>query len=230
MMSDRGKMLLGMALGAMLLGGGIFGYVNAQSRPAPPNRLLCTQKQPGAPMREVAPAEAAARIAEAFEVDKDQVQAAIEAGRDFRDIGQAAMLAGLCGKSFQDVIACKTDDVTWRGVEKQLGVTREQLRSGYCAIEARHLAEEGITDRETALELVQNGYDSRDIRAAAALAKASGEDIQSVLDRKRINNRWSDVARELGIDPSDPQLDGLEDGRGWGPGPRCGFDDGSADD
>lgn len=234
MMSYRGKMLFGMALGALLLGGGIFGYVHAQSQPMQGTRLVCTQTRAGAPMREVEPEEAAERIAEAFGVDKDEVQKAIEANRDFRDIGRAAMLASVCGKSFADVLAYKTDDVTWRGVEKQLGVTQEQLHKGYCAIEARHLAEQDGVDRETALKLIEDGYESFDIRAAAVLAKASGEDIQSVLDRKRINNRWSDVARELGVNARDVHLDGdgygCGYGRGYGHGPHCDFGDAAVDD
>ena len=34
------------------------------------------------------------------------------------------------------------------------------------------------------------------------IAKASGKDIQSVLDRKQINNRWEDVADVFGVDRS----------------------------
>ena len=92
-MSSRRKLLLGMALGALLLGGGIFGYVHAQTQVQQPNRLVCASARPGGPMREVGPAEAAERISDAFGVDKDEVQKAIEAKRDFRDIGRAAMLA-----------------------------------------------------------------------------------------------------------------------------------------
>lgn len=229
MMSYRGKMLMGMALGVLLIGGGLFGYGHAQNRPAQPNRLVCAQNQ-GMPMREVQPAEAAERIAEAFGVDQAQVQKAIEDGRDFRDIGRAAMLASVSGKSFDDVLACKTDDVTWRGVEKQLGITREQVRAGYCAMEARHLSEQDGIDRATALQLVQDGYETHDIRMAAALAKASGKDIQDVLGRKRINNRWHDVARELGVDARDLHLDDERYGYGYGRGPRCDFDDEAADE
>ena len=37
---------------------------------------------------------------------------------------------------------------------------------------------------------------------AAVLAKESGKDVQAVLDMKKINNRWSDVADQLGVDKS----------------------------
>ena len=40
-----------------------------------------------------------------------------------------------------------------------------------------------------------------DVFEAAEIANASGKDIQSVLDRKKINNHWEDVARGFDVDP-----------------------------
>ena len=213
-MSSRGKLLLGMALGALLLGGGIFGYVHAQTTQAqqPPNRLVCASARPGAPMREVGPAEAAERISEAFCVYKAEVQKDIEAKRDFRDIGRAAMLAKVSGKSFAEVLELKKTDNTWRDVERALGVKHEQMKEAFCELEARHLSEQSDVDQETALRLVKDGYEGHDIRAAAVLAKESGKDIQSVLDMKKINNHWHDVAAALGVDAHGLHLDS-----GYGP-------------
>lgn len=211
-MSSRRKLLLGMALGALLLGGGIFGYVHAQTQVQQPNRLVCASARPGGPMREVGPAEAAERISDAFGVDKDEVQKAIEAKRDFRDIGRAAMLAKVSGKSFAEVLELKKTDNTWRDVERGLGVKHEQMRDAFCELEARHLSEQSAVDQETALRLVKDGYEGHDIRAAAILAKESGKDIQSVLDMKKINNHWHDVAKALGVDARGLRLD-----NGYGP-------------
>ena len=208
MMSSRGKLLLGMTLGALLLGGGIFGYVHAQTQAQQSNRLVCASARPGAPLREVGPAEAAERIADAFGVNKAEVQKAIEAKRDFRDIGRAAMLAKVSGKSFAEVLELKKKDNTWRDVERGLGVKHEQMQGAFCELEARHLSEQSIVDQETALQLIKNGYEGHDIRAAAVLARASGKDIQSVLDLKKINNHWYDVAKELGVDAHGLHLDG----------------------
>ncbi len=228
MVSSRRKLLLGMALGAILLGGGIFGYVHAQTTQAqqPPNRLVCASARPGAPMREVGPAEAAERISEAFGVDKAEVQRAIEAKRDFRDIGRAAMLAKVSGKSFAEVLELKKTDNTWRDVERALGVKHEQMKEAFCEIEARHLSEQSAIDQETALRLVKDGYEGHDIRAAAVLARESGKDIQSVLDMKKINNHWHDVAAALGVDAHGLRLDS-----GYGPAmPSDDFDgDGESD-
>ena len=177
-------------------------------------------------MREVGPAEAAERISEAFGVDKAEVQRAIEAKRDFRDIGRAAMLAKVSGKSFAEVLELKKTDNTWRDVERALGVKHEQMKEAFCEIEARHLSEQSAIDQETALRLVKDGYEGHDIRAAAVLARESGKDIQSVLDMKKINNHWHDVAAALGVDAHGLRLDS-----GYGPAmPSDDFDgDGESD-
>ena len=69
-------------------------------------------------------------------------------------------------------------------------------------MEARHLAAKGSISEGRALALLQDGYRSFDIFEAAEIANASGMDIQSVLDRKKINNHWTDVARGGGVDPA----------------------------
>ena len=68
------------------------------------------------------------------------------------------------------------------------------------------------------MQLLQEGYTSRDIGIAAELADASGKDIHAVIDMKKINNRWADVAKELGVDFSTivPQRPGSDRGIGYG--------------
>ena len=91
-------------------------------------------------------------------------------------------------------------------------MTHEQMKEAFCELEARHLSEQSDVDQETALRLVKDGYEGHDIRAAAVLAKESGKDIQSVLDMKKINNHWHDVAAALGVDAHGLHLDS-----GYGP-------------
>lgn len=80
---------------------------------------------------------------------------------------------------------------------------------------AKMMARKGDVDESTALKLLKNGYHPRDIEVAATLAKESGKDIQKVLDMKKINNRWEDVAKSLGVDESKvrPQRPEGRDGR-----------------
>ena len=109
------------------------------------------------------------------------------------------MLAKISGKSFEDVLALKTDDKDWRTIGRSLGVTREKVASMRCEMTAKDLSQDGNVDETTAMNLLQAGYEPWDISWAAALAKAADKDIQSVLDLKKINNRWSDVAEQLGV-------------------------------
>ena len=96
----------------------------------------------------------------------------------------------------------KTEDTNWQDIGKSLGVTREQVREQMDAMTAAHIAQRGNIDQAAVLALLKDGYQAHDIMAASVLAKQSGKDVQSVLAMKKINNRWSDVAEQLGVDKS----------------------------
>ncbi len=216
------KIVAGLVAGALLLGGGFTAY---QFQAAHTEAAQAEQQAQRPQPPQFDASKAAARIAETFGVDEAQVKTAIDSQRDFRDIGQAAMLAKLSGKSFQDVLALKTDSNRWSDVREQLGVTQEQERSARDTMLARHICQTGNVDESTATALLQQGYIPPDIEAAAVLAKASGKDIQSVLDLKKINNRWRDVAQQLGVDAQTlrqvrrgPGFDQAGDGFCGGPG------------
>lgn len=195
------KMIAGIVAGLVLTAGG-FGVLSAQSQSqdGAQHRMLAKGERPDGQMPQMDASEAAKHIAETFGVDESQVKNAIENKKDFRDIGQAAMIAKVSGKSFDEVMALKTDDKNWRDIGESLGVTREKVEEVRQSMTAQHLSQDGDIDESKALSLLKKGYEPRDIECAAALAKASGKDIQSVLDRKKINNRWGDVAKELGVD------------------------------
>lgn len=195
------KIVAGVVAGLVLTVGG-FGMLSAQSqdktdlRP----RYCVTQdgRMDGQPPK-MTTDEVAQHIAESFGVDAKQVKSALDEKKDFRDIGRAAMLAKISGKSFADVMALKTDDKDWRDIESSLGVTREKVRQLRIEMTAKDLSRDGVIDEEGALKLLKDGYEPWDISCASILAEA-GKDIQSVLDLKKINNRWGDVADQLGVD------------------------------
>ena len=96
----------------------------------------------------------------------------------------------------------KTADKRWPDVGKALGVTPEQFRKQMNEMTADRMAKRGDIDKAKALALLNNGYRAQDISMAAKIAKLSGKDLQAVLDMKKINNRWSDIAKKLGVDAS----------------------------
>ena len=79
-------------------------------------------------------------------------------------------------------------------------MTRDNGRQLRIEMMSNDLSRDGVIDEEGALKLLKDGYEPWDISCASILAEAAGKDIQSVLDLKKINNRWGDVADQLGVD------------------------------
>ena len=196
------KIAAGVVAGLVLTVGG-FGMLSAQSQDKTdlrPRYCVTQDERPDGQPPKMTTDEVAQHIAESFGVDAKQVKSALDEQKDFRDIGRAAMLAKISGKSFADVMALKTDDKDWRDIESSLGVTREKVRQLRIEMTAKDLSRDGVIDEEGALKLLKDGYEPWDISCASILAEAAGKDIQSVLDLKKINNRWGDVADQLGVD------------------------------
>ena len=180
------KVLAGIAVGLAIAAGTAGMYQMETTKPV----SAAAQEQRQAPQFDVN--KAAKHIADSFGVDESQVRAAIEDRRDFRDIGRAAALAKLSGKSFQDVLAMKTDSNTWKEVRNALGVTEEAERNLQTERMAEHICQDTTIDRDEAIRLLKDGYSPRDIQAAALLSKASGKDIRDVLGMEITRTREDD--------------------------------------
>ena len=185
-MSFRKKLLAGLLGGTLLLSG-------AQVFAAPPDHYGAARQE-----------EIAANIgewtkyfSENYGVDSAQVEKAFKDGVHIEDVRSAAVLAKLSGKSFSDVLAMKVD---WPQVAEKLGITHEQLRDFYKQEQETHFAKRTGLDVQTVRGLLKDGYDPRDIDIAARIAKASGKNVKSVLEKRKINNTWEDVAKSFGVD------------------------------
>lgn len=205
MKSANKKLVAGILAGAMLTGIGVnaasaksVSHADKHQRPA----AMQKGQMPQHPPVQMSADDAAKKVHDTFGVDEKEVKSAIEDGKDIRDIGQAAMFANISGKSFKEVMDMKTDTKDWPEVGKDLGITREQVQDKMATMQVKDIAEKAAIDENTAVSLLKNGYRAHDIVAAGVLAKAANKDIQSVLDMKKINNRWGDVADQLGVDKS----------------------------
>lgn len=201
------KTIVGVALGIVFVGGSLGSLVHAQHYDhGRHDGGLPHMGGHGKDMAhqniQMSPDELAGHVSETFGVSKAEVQEAMKGRADFFDIGQAAMLAKISGKSFRDVMAMKTKTMDWPEIAQSLGVTEEAIQKELDEMEIMHITMQGNVDADTARRLIQNGYEMHDINMAGIIAKASGKDIQSVLDRKQINNRWEDVADVFGVDRS----------------------------
>ena len=221
MKSANKKLLAGILAGAMLTGIGVnaasaksVSHADKHQRPT----VMQKGKMAPCPPVQMSADDAAKKVHDTFGVDEKEVKSAIEDGKDIRDIGQAAMFANISGKSFKDVMGMKTDTKGWQEVGKELGITQEQVKDKMATMQAKDIAKKASVDENTAATLLKNGYRAHDIVAAGILAKAANKDIQSVLDMKKINNRWGDVADQLGVDKSVLHMGrGPQDMNGHGP-------------
>ncbi len=132
-----------------------------------------------------------------YGIDSAQIEKALNDGVHIDDVRNAAILAKLSGKNFSDVLAMKVD---WPQVAEKLGVTHEQIKNFYEQERDEAFAKRAGIDVQTFKSLIKDGYRPRDIDIAGRIAKASGKNIKTVLDKRKINNTWDDVAKSFGVD------------------------------
>jgi len=147
----------------------------------------------------------AKKISTKYEVSEKEVLSALQDRRDLEDIRQAAFLAKASGKSFKQVLSMKSD---WRDVRKNLKVTDEKFESVKQEFFLKDLAEKSDLDTATLKKLLEENYHPHDISTAGRLAKVSGREVREVLDMKKINNTWAEVAEQLGVEKNLIRPDG----------------------
>jgi cell division protein YceG involved in septum cleavage len=166
--------------------------------------------------QKMSPTEIAQHLADTFGIDQATVLQYYVQGTSFRDIGHAAFLAKASNKSFTDILALKTSDNNWKDVVTTLGITKEQMKATRQDMIATGLNKKIGLDKETALNLLHDGYQPHDIGMAAELSKNTDKTLTDVLALKKINNTWSDVATSLGVDNETFKKDMKEIGFGFG--------------
>lgn len=136
-------------------------------------------------------------ISKKYSVDSAQVEAALNNGVHISDVKFAAVLSKLSGKSFSEVLAMKFD---WFQVAEKLGVTHEQVKEFFENERDEHFAKLAGIDTKTFKSLIKDGYNPHDIMIAGKIAQESNKNIKNVLDKRKINNTWEDVAKSFGVD------------------------------
>lgn len=184
------KTLVALLMGVFVLTGIAVPYTTYAS----PNNSRLPDRGPG-------PDGMVQAISDDFGLSRDEVSRYMRQGVNPHDMMLAALTAKASGKSLTDVLAMKTLANTWGDVEQSLGIAKEQIRELHEDIIATKLAKNLSISKEQVQDLMKSGYMPPDIEAAATLAKASKKPLTDVLSMKKINNRWSDVAQALGIDP-----------------------------
>lgn len=150
--------------------------------------------------QQIKPEQAAERLSADFGVDKSLIQKYQSEGKTFRDLYRAALYAKAGDTSLESVFALKTDSNTWKDVAQTLNIDRAKVKAVRQEIAGKHIAQKLNIAQAEVESLLDQGYRSHDIVMAGKLAGKSDKTIQDVLAMKKINNRWKDVAAELGVD------------------------------
>ncbi|WP_311642542.1 Tat pathway signal sequence domain protein [Selenomonas noxia] len=198
------KNIIGITFGVLIVSGSIgsLAYANGANAALPPSKTSEAKMDAAHADVQLTPEELAKHVSETFKVSEAEVKQAIDAKKDLADIGQAAMFAKISGKSFRDVMAMKEGGKTWEQIADSLNITEEAVQKELDEMAVMHISMQGEMDVNTARTLYNEGYEPHDIEMAGILAKASGKDVRSVLERKNMKNRWEDIAKELGVNPT----------------------------
>ncbi|SMD04730.1 hypothetical protein [Sporomusa malonica] len=149
---------------------------------------------------QVNPEQAAKRLAADFGLDEALIAKYQKEGKHFKDLRRAAFFAKVSDQSFESVLALKTDKNTWKEVATTLGIDKGKAKAVRQELAAKHIAEKFSINQGDIQTLFNQGYHHRDVAMAGLLAKQSGQAIDEIMAKKKVNNTWQDVGSELGID------------------------------
>jgi hypothetical protein len=132
-------------------------------------------------------------------VNKDEVISYMNEGVRFRDISMGAFVAKVSDKSLKEVMDVKMQHHDWKGVFEALNISKEKIKTFHNEMIANLLKDQLSIPKNTSQNLLNKGYQPRDIAIANALAKDANKSIDDVLAMRTLTNTWEDVASTLGV-------------------------------
>ena len=136
-------------------------------------------------------------------VEQQTIKDFFAQGNGPRDLHMALIFSEASGKSLSAVLADKTAAISWPELEKKYSLDRAQLHQARENLMIRQVVKFSALDEQSVRDLLKDGYQPHDIAFAGKLADKTHTAVQSVLDKKKINNSWRDVAKELGLTETD---------------------------
>ncbi|MGL5269255.1 MAG: hypothetical protein ACRC7I_01805 [Selenomonadaceae bacterium] len=194
--TKKKAILLAMA-GAFAIGGIAVPFMQNASAAAAKNEPAICQSDKGHQDKFIK--QAAAELG----VEQQTLKDFFALGNGPRDLHMALIFSEASGKSLRTVLADKTAAVSWPELEKKYSLDRAQLHQAREKLMIRQVVKFSGLDEQSVRDLLQAGYQPHDIAFAGKLANKTHTAVQSVLDKKKINNSWHDVAKELGLTESD---------------------------
>lgn len=139
-------------------------------------------------------------IAKDFGLDEKEILAACKDKRSFWDIMHAAVVAKASNQPFANVIRFKTAENSWGDVHAAMRVSPAMMQAARADAMASHMAAKLSMEKGQVKGLLAEGYQPRDIFCASVIAKLANADVKGILQEKKINNRWHEVAQAHNID------------------------------
>ncbi|MDF2568602.1 MAG: hypothetical protein K0R55_206 [Sporomusa sp.] len=194
MLSKKACTMIAAFVGGAFILAGIAGPLAAQAEPFAKERPAHHQRH------QINPEKAAKRLSTEFGLDEALITKYQKEGKKFRDLSRAAFFAKVSDKSFESVLALKTDTNTWKDVATTLGIDTEKAKAVRQEMATKRIAQKFSINQSDIQGLFSQGYQHRDIAMAALLANQSSQAIDQVMAKKKVNNTWRDVAKEVGVD------------------------------
>ena len=145
----------------------------------------------------------AQNIQDCFGIDKQVILDYNKQGWKIHDLNKAALIAFASETPISDILNAKTMANDWKDVGESFGVTREKIHTVMQTMMSKKMATNLDVDSVVINSFLSQGYHPRDIAMAVTLSKHTDKTIDEVINMKKINNRWSDVATALGISNED---------------------------
>ena len=194
--TTKKKAILFALAGAFAVGGVAVPFMQNASAAAQNEPTIC---QPDKSHQDRFIKQAAAELG----VEQQTVKDFFAQGNGPRDLHMALIFSEASGKSLSTVLADKTAAVSWPELEKKYSLDRTQLHQARENLMIRQVIKFSTLDEQSVRDLIKAGYQPHDIAFAGKLANKTHTSVQSVLDKKKINNSWRDVAKELGLSDAD---------------------------
>lgn len=138
-------------------------------------------------------------IQDRFGVDKKVLLEYQAKGWKAQELHRAAFIAHTAKVPIADVLNAKAQNKTWTEISESYGVTKEQYINATRDFRNNQLAKNLNLKEDVVKTLISKGYHPRDIAMAATLSQKANKSIDTVLEHKKINNTWQDVATTIGL-------------------------------
>jgi plasmid maintenance system antidote protein VapI len=145
----------------------------------------------------------AQNIQDSFGIDKQVILDYNKQGWKMHDLHKAALIAYASEKPISDILNAKTMTNDWKNVGESFGVTKEKFHTVMQTMMSKKMATTLGVNSDVINSFLSQGYHPRDTAMAVTLSKHTDKTTDEILNMKKINNRWSDVATALGISDED---------------------------